>query len=145
MAKAMDPVGAISGAGSASALAKSPTLTMGATVQGMILGTAAYMAPEQAKGFAIDKRADIWAFGVVLYEMLVGGSLFAGDSVGDTLAAVIRAEIDLGRVPAETPASIRSLLRRCLERNPKNRLHDVADARIVLEEVLAGRQEELGS
>ncbi|HVR29938.1 MAG TPA: protein kinase, partial [Thermoanaerobaculia bacterium] len=114
------------------------------TVQGMILGTAAYMAPEQAKGMAVDKRADIWAFGVVLYEMLVGGSLFAGDSVGDTLAAVLRADIDLGKLPPETPAAIRSLLRRCLERNPKNRLHDIADARIVLEEVVAGKHDEPG-
>jgi eukaryotic-like serine/threonine-protein kinase len=138
LAKAMDPSGAISGPGSASHLAKSPTLTMGATVQGMILGTAAYMSPEQAKGFPVDKRADIWAFGVVLYEMLTGGTLFAGDSVGDTLAAVIRADIDLDRLPAETPGAIRRLLRRCLERNPKNRLHDIADARIVLEEVLRG-------
>ena len=142
LAKAMDPVDAISGSGSASHLAKSPTMTMGATVHGMILGTAAYMAPEQAKGMAVDKRADIWAFGVVFYEMLVGGSLFAGDSVGDTLAAVIRADIDLGRLPPETPPAIRRLLRRCLERNPKNRLHDIADARIVLEDVLAGRDNE---
>ncbi len=101
----MDPAGAISGSGAASQLAKSPTLTMGATVQGMILGTAAYMAPEQAKGLSVDKRVDIWAFGVVLYEMLCGGSLFGGDTVGDTLAAVIRAEIDLDRLPASTPAA----------------------------------------
>ncbi|HVS14949.1 MAG TPA: protein kinase, partial [Thermoanaerobaculia bacterium] len=142
LAKAMDPAGAPSGAGAASHLAKSPTLTKGATVHGMILGTAAYMAPEQAKGMAVDKRADIWAFGVVLYEMLVGASLFAGDSVGDTLAAVIRGDIDLQRLPPATPQAIRMLLRRCLERNPRNRLHDIADARIVIEEVLAGRSEE---
>ncbi len=143
LAKAMDPTGVSSGGGSASQLAHSPTMTLGATVQGMILGTAAYMAPEQAKGFPVDKRVDIWAFGVVLYEMLSGRSLFAGDSVGDTLAAVIRAEIDLKRLPTETPAAIRRLLRRCLERNPKNRLHDIADARIVIDEVLAGGLEEL--
>jgi len=143
LAKAMDPTGAASGdPGSASQLAHSPTLTMGATVQGMILGTAAYMAPEQAKGLPTDKRADIWAFGVVLYEMLVGGSLFAGDTVGDTLAAVIRAEIDLDRLPAGTPTALRRLLRRCLERNPRNRLHDIADARIVLDDLIAGRIEE---
>ncbi len=145
LAKAMDPVGAASGdPGSASQLAHSPTLTMGATVQGMILGTAAYMAPEQAKGLATDKRADIWAFGVVLYEMLVGGTLFGGDTVGDTLAAVIRAEIDLDRLPPGTPAALHRLLRRCLERNPKNRLHDIADARILLDEVLAGEADEPG-
>ncbi|MCB1009278.1 MAG: serine/threonine-protein kinase [Acidobacteria bacterium] len=142
LAKAMEPEGAASGAGGGSQLAHSPTLTIGATVQGMILGTAAYMAPEQAKGFAVDKRSDIWAFGVVLYEMLVGGTLFAGDSVGDTLAAVIRAEIDLDELPPGTPPAIRRLLRRCLERNPKNRLHDIADARLVIEDALAGRGDE---
>jgi len=143
LAKAMDPAGAASGQASASHLAQSPTLTIGATVQGMILGTAAYMSPEQAKGFAVDKRADIWAFGVLLYKMLAGGTLFAGDSVGDTLAAVIRAEIDLDRLPAETPGAIRRLIRRCLERNPKNRLHDIADARIVIDDVLGGKANEV--
>jgi len=143
LAKAMDPTGTASGErGSGSQLAHSPTLTMGATVQGMILGTAAYMAPEQAKGLAVDKRADIWAFGVILWEMLIGGSLFAGDTVGDTLAAVIRAEIDLDRLPVGTPPALRRLLRRCLERNPKNRLHDIADARIVIDELLTGSKEE---
>jgi len=140
LAKAMGPEVAASSGGAP--LAHSPTLTLGATVQGMILGTAAYMAPEQAKGFAVDKRADIWAFGVVLYEMLVGGTLFAGDSVGDTLAAVIRAEIDLEALPPGTPPAIRRLLRRCLERNPKNRLHDIGDARLVLDDLLAGRGDE---
>jgi len=143
LAKAMDPSGAISGQGSGSELAKSPTLTLGATVQGMVLGTAGYMAPEQAKALAVDKRADIWAFGVVLYEMLCGGSLFTGETVGDTLAAVIRAEIDLDKLPAGTPFAIRQLLRRCLERSPKNRLHDIADARIVIDEVLAGKGEDV--
>jgi len=145
LAKAMDPTGTASGSGSVSQLAASPTLTIGATMQGVILGTASYMAPEQAKGFPVDKRADIWAFGVVLYEMLAGGTLFTGDSVGDTLAAVIRKEIDLGRLPEETPAAIRRLLRRCLERNPKNRLHSIADARIVIDEVLGGAVEEATS
>ncbi|MEO8198704.1 MAG: protein kinase, partial [Thermoanaerobaculia bacterium] len=146
LAKAMDPVGASS---SAADLARSPTLmnsptqTSAGTQLGMILGTAGYMAPEQAKGFAVDKRADIWAFGVVLYEMLAGRSLFGGDSVGDTLAAVIRAEIDFSRLPEATPPAVRRLLRRCLERNPRNRLHDIADARIVLEDVVAGRSDEL--
>jgi len=141
LAKAMAPEGG-AGEESGSQLAHSPTLTIGATVQGMILGTAAYMAPEQAKGFGVDKRADIWAFGVLLYEMMVGGTLFSGDSVGDTLAAVIRAEIDLGKLPPETPPAIRRLLRRCLERNPKNRLHDIADARLVIDDALAGRSDE---
>jgi len=147
LAKAMDP--AAGSAVSAADLARSPTLMQSPTLTaahgtqlGVILGTAAYMAPEQAKGLPIDKRADIWAFGVVLYEMLVGRSLFAGDTVTDTLAGVLKTEIDFTKLPDSTPAAIRRLLRRCLERNPKNRLHDVADARIVLEELAAGRLEE---
>jgi serine/threonine-protein kinase len=141
LAKAMDPAGAASGAGSASQLAASPTLTLGATMQGVLLGTAAYMAPEQAKGMAVDKRADIWAFGVVLWEMLTGRRLFAGDSVPETLAGVLTSEIDLDALPPEVPAAIRRLLRRCLERNPRNRLRDVGDARIVLGELLAAPHE----
>jgi serine/threonine-protein kinase len=100
----------------------------------MILGTAAYMAPEQARGGVIDRRADIWAFGVVLYEMLTGKSLFLSDTVSDTLAGVLKTEIDFASLPAETPAAVRHLLRRCLERNPRNRLRDIGDARIILEE-----------
>jgi Tol biopolymer transport system component len=139
VAKAMDPVGAASGgAASASQLAQSPTLTLGATVQGMILGTAAYMAPEQARGVAVDKRADIWAFGVVFHEMLTGRRLFEGELVTDVLANVLKKEVDLGALPVETPGAVGRLLRRCLERNPRNRLHDIADARIVLEEIAAG-------
>jgi serine/threonine-protein kinase len=122
---------------------QSPTLTAAQGTQlGVILGTAAYMAPEQAKGMAVDKRADIWAFGVVLYEMLVGRSLFAGDTVTDTLAGVLKTEIDFSKLPTSTPPAIRRLLRRCLERNSKNRLHDIADARIVLDELISGRTDE---
>jgi len=142
LAKALDPVSAASGPGSASQLAASPTLTLGATQMGMILGTAAYMAPEQAKGLAVDKRADIWAFGVVLWEMLTSRRLFEGDSVPETLAGVLKTEVDLEVLPADTPPAILRLLRRCLERNPKNRLHDIADARLVLEDLLAGRVDE---
>ena len=145
LAKAMD---ATSGAASAAELARSPTIMNSPTLTavhgtqlGVILGTAAYMAPEQARGSAVDKRADIWAFGVVFYEMLTGASLFAAETVSDTLAGVLRAEIDLAKLPETTPPAIRQLLRRCLERNPKNRLHDIADARIVLEEVLAGKSD----
>jgi len=145
LAKAMDPTAAAAGAGSASQLAASPTLTLGATQMGVVLGTAAYMAPEQAKGFTVDKRADIWAFGVVLYEMLTGERLFGGDSVPDTLAGVLKNEIDLDALPAETPPAIRRLLRRCLERQPKGRLHDIADARIVIDEVLSGHHVEPAS
>jgi serine/threonine protein kinase/Tol biopolymer transport system component len=135
-------------------LANSPTITSpaipfdwrsghpeqgrGVTAAGMILGTAAYMSPEQAKGKFVDKRADIWAFGVVLYEMLTGRRLFDGEDMSDVLVAVLSAPVDLTALPATTPAPIRRLLRRCLERNQKNRLHDIADARIVLDEVLAG-------
>src|SRR5947208_13995849 len=97
--------------------ASSSTLTMRATLAGMILGTAAYMSPEQARGVAVDKRADIWAFGVVLYEMLVGKAAFAGESTSDILAAVLRSEPDWSALPAETPPGIRKLLRRCLERD----------------------------
>ena len=143
LAKAMDPAGAASGSGaSASQLAQSPTLTLGATQMGVILGTAAYMSPEQAKGMPVDKRADIWSFGVVLFEMLTGQTLFAGDSVPDTLARVLQRDVDFESLPESTPPEIRRLLRRCLERKPRNRLHDIADARIVLEEVVAGRSDE---
>ena len=144
LAKAMDPVDAASGA-VGSQLAASPTLTLGATVQGMILGTAAYMAPEQAKGSAVDKRADIWAFGVVLYEMLTGARLFDAPTAPETLAHVLTRPVDLDALPAPTPPAIRRLLRRCLERNPKNRLHDIADARIVIDDALAGRSDEAPS
>ncbi|MEO8502507.1 MAG: protein kinase [Acidobacteriota bacterium] len=121
-------------------LMNSPTLaSMRGTQAGMILGTAAYMAPEQARGSVVDKRADIWAFGVVLYEMLTGERLFSEDSVVDTLSAVMRKEIDLGRLPAGTPPALVELVRRCLERDPKRRLRDAGDARIVLEELRDGR------
>ncbi len=116
----------------------SPTMTQAATMAGMILGTAAYMSPEQARGKSVDKRADIWAFGVVLYEMLTGEQLFHGETVSDTLAAVLTRELDTKTLPAASPAALRRLLRRCLERNPKNRLHDIADARIVLDELARG-------
>jgi Tol biopolymer transport system component len=137
LAKAMDPTAAASGADSATELAASPTLSLGQTVQGVILGTAAYMSPEQAKGAAVDKRADIWAFGVVLYEMLTGKRLFEADTASETLAGVLKSTIDLEELPSETPPALRRLLRRCLERNPRNRLRDVGDARIVLHEMLA--------
>jgi hypothetical protein len=118
--------------------ANSPTLTHAATMAGVIMGTAAYMAPEQARGKSVDRRADIWAFGVVLYEMLTGRQLFRGETVSDTLAAVLTCELDAATLPAVTPAAIRRLLRLCLERNPKNRLHDIADARIAIDDALRG-------
>jgi serine/threonine-protein kinase len=141
LAKAMESAEPAAAAGLAGSptLMNSPTLTaVHGTQLGVILGTAAYMAPEQARGGAVDKRADIWAFGVVLYEMLVGRRLFAAETVTDTLAAVLKSEIDFAKLPKETPAWLRSLLQRCLERNPKDRLHDIADARI---ELAAAREE----
>src|SRR5262249_55190171 len=113
--------------------ANSPTLTLDSTRAGQIMGTAAYMSPEQARGKAVDKRADIWAFGVVLYEMLTGKSLFEGEPVSDTLAAVLRADIDLKHLPADTPPKLRRLLQRCLERDPKRRLRDIGDAWIEMD------------
>ncbi len=108
----------------------SPTLTISPTRAGMILGTAAYMSPEQARGKAVDKRADIWAFGVVLYEMLTGKRLFEGETISDTLAAVLKTEPDLSQVPAK----VRRLLKKCLEKDPKKRLRDIGDAWELLEE-----------
>jgi serine/threonine protein kinase/Tol biopolymer transport system component len=137
LAKALAPGGAGSSAGD---LMKSPTFTAAPTQLGMIIGTAAYMAPEQAKGKPVDKRADIWAFGVVLYEMVTGRRLFDGETVSDVLAAVLRADIDWQSIPASVPSDLRRLIARCLEREPKNRLHDIADARIVIDETLRGGQ-----
>ena len=111
-------------------LADSPTITSPAhTRAGMILGTAAYMAPEQARGKPVDRRADIWAFGVVLFEMLSGRRLFAGETVSDVLAAVLTRSPDWQALPAGTPASVRRLLARCLESDPRRRLRDIGDAR----------------
>ncbi len=115
-------------------ISNSPTLTLAATQAGIILGTAAYMSPEQARGRPVDKRADIWSFGAVLWEMLTGQRLFEGATTSDTLAAVLRAEVPLDRLPKETPRAIRRLVGRCLERDPRQRLRDVGDARL---EVLA--------
>jgi len=106
-----------------------PTLTVASTGAGMILGTAAYMAPEQARGRIVDKRADVWAFGVILYEMLTGEQMFGGDTVTDVLASVVRQDPDLTRVPAK----VRPLLERCLAKDPKRRLRDVGDAMLLLE------------
>jgi serine/threonine-protein kinase len=114
-------------------LTNSPTLTLDATGAGMIMGTAGYMSPEQARGKPVDKRADIWAFGVVLYEMLTGKTTFEGETVSDTLAAVLRADIDWKQLPAGTPPKVRRLLHRCLERDVKKRLRDIGDAWIEID------------
>src|SRR5713101_5249492 len=124
--------------GSGPDLSKSPTLTADGTMVGAILGTAAYMSPEQARGQPVDKRTDIWAFGCVLFEMLTGSSAFARDTATDTIAAVVGAEPEWKWLPADTPASIRRLLTRCLQKDARRRLHDIADARIELEDPLDG-------
>ena len=111
------------------------TMTSPAQTQhGVILGTASYMSPEQARGRPVDKRADLWAFGVVMFEMLTGRVLFPGETVTDVLASVVTRETDWTSLPAGTPPAMRRLLRRCLEKDPKRRLHDAADARIEIEE-----------
>jgi serine/threonine-protein kinase len=112
----------------------SPTLTMmGASKAGVILGTASYMSPEQAAGKPVDRRADIWSFGTVLYEMLTGSRLFDGETVSHTLAGVLQGPIDLGALPKSTPATVKNLLTRCLDRNVRTRLRDIGEARIALE------------
>jgi serine/threonine protein kinase len=132
LAKALDPA-----ASGLSNLANSPTLIMQATQAGVILGTAAYMSPEQARGGDVDKRTDLWAFGVVLYEMLTGSQLFGGATMSDTLAHLLTKEPDWSALPAITPAPIRRLLRRCLERDRKQRLPDAAVIRFEIDEALA--------
>ncbi len=117
-----------------SSLSMSPTMTRHATVEGVILGTAAYMSPEQARGKKVDRRADIWAFGVVLWEMLTGRKLFDGETVSDVLAAVLTREPDLSELPSDTPAQVRRVLGRCLQRDPRRRIRDMGDVRLELEE-----------
>jgi serine/threonine-protein kinase len=119
--------------GAATDLSQSPTMTREATQAGVIMGTAAYMSPEQARGKTVDKRADIWAFGCCLYEALTGRKAFGGETVTDVFAAIVRAEPRWDALPPPTPQSIRRLLPRCLEKDPNRRLHDIADARIELE------------
>ena len=119
---------AFAGDGSDVNLSQSPTLSMAATQQGVILGTAAYMSPEQARGRTVDKRADIWAFGVVVYEMLTGKKAFESEDVSLTLAEVMKGEPHWALLPSDTPSPVRRLLRRCLEKDPRNRLRDIGDA-----------------
>jgi serine/threonine-protein kinase len=116
-------------------------MTSAGTVAGMILGTAAYMSPEQARGTAVDRRADVWAFGCVLWEMLTGEQLFRGQTVSDTLAAVLRATPPWATLPAGTPPSVRRLVRRCLEKDPDRRLHAIADARLEIDDAISGEPE----
>jgi len=132
LAKALedDPAGAN--------VSNSPTLSLAATRSGVILGTAGYMSPEQAKGKPADRRADIWAFGVVLMEMLAGRQIYTGETVAETLASVMKDEPRWELLPASTPAGIVKLLRRCLERDPKRRLQAIGEARIAIDEALSG-------
>ncbi len=118
-------------------LSRSPTLSVAATQAGMILGTASYMSPEQARAIAADRRADIWSFGVILYEMLTGRRAFVGDTVADTLAKVLEREPDLTLLPPSTPPAIKNLIERCLVKSARQRLQAIGDARLVIEETLA--------
>jgi eukaryotic-like serine/threonine-protein kinase len=132
LAKALEPAATASGA------SELPTLTSpAATRVGLIMGTAAYMSPEQARGRAVDKRADVWAFGCVLYEMLAGRRPFDGDDVSETMARVIEREPDWGLLSSVAPSSVVQVVRRCLQKDPANRLHDIADARLELRDALA--------
>lgn len=126
-------------------LSRSPTISHHMTGVGFILGTAAYMSPEQVRGRAVDRRSDIWAFGVLLYEMLTGRRLFSGETVSDTLASVLKTDPDWSHLPPETPPTIRRLLARCLERDPKERLHDAGDARLEIDEAIAERRSGMSS
>jgi eukaryotic-like serine/threonine-protein kinase len=119
-------------------MSNSPTLSMAATRQGVILGTAAYMSPEQAKGKRVDRCADVWAFGCVLYEMLTGKAAFQGEDVTEILAAIVMKEPAFDVLPAKTSSAIRMLLRRCLEKNLRRRLGHMSETRIILEDVLSG-------
>ena len=130
LAKACEPDG--SGSDLSPEMSASPTV-MAATRTGVILGTAAYMSPEQARGKVVDKRADIWAFGVVMFEMFSGRRLFGGENVSDMLAAVLKTDPDWGDLPADVPPRVERLLRRCLEKDPMQRLRDIGEARVLLE------------
>jgi len=130
LAKALDA----NASGATAAAMNSPTMTARATQMGMILGTAAYMSPEQARGKAVDRRADIWAFGVVLYEMLTGRRAFQGDDVSITLANVLKEDVPWSALPTDLPSSIYRLLRRCLEKDPRQRLSAIGDARLELDD-----------
>ena len=128
---------AFAGDGTSDDPTHSPTLSRAATAQGVILGTAAYMSPEQARGQAVDKRTDMWAFGCVLYELLAGKQAFHGDTVTEILAGVLRGEPDWSALPAATPTKVRDLLRRCLQKDKTLRMRDAGDASIEIQEALA--------
>ena len=129
---------ALEGESTEEELRNSPTLSAAATRAGVLLGTAAYMSPEQARCKRVDRRTDIWAFGCVLFEMLSGLPAFAGETTSDILACVIRAEPDWSSLPGSVPPRLRELLRRCLQKDPKQRLQAIGEARVTMEEILAG-------
>jgi hypothetical protein len=124
------------GGAAGAALSHSPTATVAATEAGVLLGTAPYMSPEQVRGHILDKRTDVWSFGCVLYEMLAGKRAFSRETVSDTLAAILKEEPDWEALPTDTPPSARRLLQRCLSKDPRKRLHDIADARIEIGDAL---------
>ena len=126
-----------------SSVSNSPTITAALTQFGVILGTAAYMSPEQAKGRSVDRRADIWSYGVIIYELLAGRRLFQGETASETMADVMKGEINWEGLPDETPEPLRRLLHRCLDRNPATRLRDIGEARIALEDLRAGRSNDM--
>ncbi len=117
---------------------RSPTITIEGTREGLVMGTAAYMSPEQARGQSVDKRTDIWAFACVLYELLTARPAFAAETVSDTIAALPEREPNWSALPAATPASIHRLLRRCLRKDVKGRLRDISDAQIEIEDAVSG-------
>jgi Tol biopolymer transport system component len=129
--------GALREGGSDPNLSASPTMTYAATQAGMVLGTAAYMSPEQARGKSVDRRTDIWSFGCLLYECLCGKPVFEGETVSDLLARILEREPDWAAIPARVPARVRDLIKRCLIKDPKQRLRDIGDARLELEQVIA--------
>src|SRR5262245_56577047 len=138
LAKSMDV-----GSDGSGVLSMSPTQSLHATQAGIILGTAAYMSPEQAAGQVVDKRTDLWAFGVVVMEMLTGQPVFKGENVSHLLASVLKSDPDWTALPATTPAALRRLLRRCLEKDRKRRLSDAADARLEIEEAMAAPRDDV--
>jgi Tol biopolymer transport system component len=140
LAKAIDPIG-----GASATAMNSPTLSIHATEAGIILGTAAYMSPEQAAGKSVDRRSDLWAFGAVLFEMLTGRRAFAGETLSHVIAAVLKDDPDWRALPLETPPSVHRLLRRCLEKDRKRRLADAADGRLELDDVSEPRVVAAGS
>jgi eukaryotic-like serine/threonine-protein kinase len=141
LAKAMAPESSNAGADAMN----SPTLTARATQMGMVLGTAAYMAPEQARAKSVDRRADIWSFGCVLFEMLTGRCAFEGEEITDVLARVIEREPDWSAIPASTPSDVRRLVARCLAKDSKARLRDIGEARVAIDDALAGKNADVAA